>query len=532
MIRLLLPLSILLVSAPLTAQGGVREDYFRWEGTAPGVWLGSEVWALPDLDGDGDPENAVWGDFTSTAGYSGIQIRSSSGSAPRYVLPATLNADLAATDDVDGDGVLDLFVSEDYGGWSHGTCSLYSGATGSLLYTITASSAADRFGSAILVLPDRDGDGVREVAVAAPTSGLQGVVRVYSGATGTHLQDVSPASGDSFGSRLFTTGDLDGDGLLDWAARLEDGAELVRTFSSASLQPLFDVQPAVPEGSFAHSGGRIGDLDGDGIDDLAFGVENCQHWGHAIVFSGADGSELRNWDGLSLHVWAIGRELAAAGDLDRDGSPELALVSQKTGSSNPPQLVLLSLTDGRLMQRFLLDAIQSWTPIVVIDSVERDGEHAILLGSGLVSVNGFASAGVVESWTWYEGLHATGTDLASSSGGFLGFRVDLPPSAAGDDFQLLFSAAGTGPMMLGEVEVPLTVDALLAQCSFGRYPAVVRSATGTLDADGDGTAWVFAYPNQLDPALVGRTIHAAAVCAPPGGTWRYSSVALPIEITP
>lgn len=89
-------------------------------------------------------------------------------------------------------------------------------------------------GRSILPVGDRSGDGVPDVAVGEPFAGgvVPGVgpgrVRLLSGATGALLTSVDGPSGElsAFGWSLATTADVDGDGLRDLAvgAPTTDGA--------------------------------------------------------------------------------------------------------------------------------------------------------------------------------------------------------------------------------------------------------------------------------------------------------------------
>jgi hypothetical protein len=128
-----------------------------------------------------------------------------------------------------------------------------------------------RFGRAVLSMADLDEDGVRDLAVGAPTAQDQsGRVLVLSGATQEVLQVwVGEAGRRTFGHSLRAAGDVDGDDRDDVLVGYESGARTeVRSGQSGLLLAAFDrasdeVHP-------------FGDLDGDGRAELL--LENGRRW--------------------------------------------------------------------------------------------------------------------------------------------------------------------------------------------------------------------------------------------------------------
>jgi len=79
------------------------------------------------------------------------------------------------------------------------------------------------FGGVVAAVADLDGDGKGDVAVAAPatedqTRTLPGELYIYSSATGKELRHWSGSQpGELYGRMVVATGDLDGDGVEDLA---------------------------------------------------------------------------------------------------------------------------------------------------------------------------------------------------------------------------------------------------------------------------------------------------------------------------
>ncbi len=512
------------------AQGGVLEETRLLQGGAQVQEVGSRLRSLPDLDGDGRAEYAHQGLFSFGGGAlePGVRVLTRGYSYGWFTLPlsgfpGSSRSWICPTDDVDGDGVLDLFLG-DPGFQSRGEFHLISGSTGAIIYTRHGVNAGELSGQAVLALPDLDGDGHLEVAVGAPEAHGAGRVRIHSGADGGLLQELLPPSGLDFGAELIPTGDVDADGLPDFAVK----GEGLTVYSTAAMQVLHTI-PAPPGSDllFATTGSAVLDFDGDGVPDLVVGdpTGSYQSASSVRVYSGADGSQLSLIDAAACGADTVGRGVAPAGDLDHDGREDLALLVYAydpwgTGA----QLLHYSLTEG-VLQREPLD--DDW-PTLDSGDEDLDGLHEVLVGRWDDS----GGLGEIRSYRWFDGLRASDTELSSSAGGGILYEVDFPVDAAGSTYQLLFSASGTGPVLLGSLEVPLSADVLFAQCYFGQYPSMVRLSGGVLDAHGDGFGLIYAGPHQIGAGLVGRSFHAAAVCSNGLSVWRYSSIARKIRILP
>jgi hypothetical protein len=308
----------------------------------PGELHGYAIADAGDVDADGLHDILVGARDGNHAyvysGATGGRLLTLSGEAPGDAFGFAV----AGAGDTNADGRADLLV----GATRHssnapeaGRVYLISGADGTTIRTWDGESAGDHFGSGVDSVADTTGDGVAEVVVGARDAGKfrDGSVALFSGATGTPLWAVGAAKeGEDLGWFFVAgVGDVNGDGTADvygadfsysdngddrGAAYILSGADGTTLRSWLGSSPREGMGP----------GREAGDVDGDGVEDLAVGSylssDGVKQAGKAEVFSGADGSRLRVITSLTRDE-QLGFDALGIGDVNADGIPDLLLTA-------------------------------------------------------------------------------------------------------------------------------------------------------------------------------------------------------------
>ncbi len=260
---------------------------------------------------------------------------------------------VSAAGDVDGDGTPDFMVSTP-GLLSYylatGYVTVYSGATGGVLYSLVSPVPGDRFGFDVSQAGDVNNDGFDDFIVGIPhdgTNGLySGAAMVYSGVDGSVLYTYQGnAAGRTVGFSVAGLGDINNDGFDDFAV----GKPSAIPFSSAPGIGRITVYSGI-DGSVirAHVGAagsqmgeeiaNAGDVNGDGVNDILAGQPSFQanfnggSRGRTQVFSGADGALLHTVTG-TIDTAMAGATVDGVGDINGDGLADF-IVGAPRGSTS------------------------------------------------------------------------------------------------------------------------------------------------------------------------------------------------------
>ncbi len=437
--------------------------------------------------------------------------------------PAAAQAtSLAPAGDVDGDGMGDyVYGWMDAVGVVAGI-DVRSGADGRALFVVRRPWHT-LFGRSVTGNVDLNGDGRPDILATAPgenNNGVWGAIYAYAH-DGTLLYRLTPTAQLAFGSRsntriLAPVGDVDGDGAGDFVAggnvpAMASGAAILMSGRRGNV-----LQVGLDERLHDNLGSVVtgcGDIDGDGVPDFA--ASGTGPWLRA--FSGRTGAPIHSWRG-DLNCFGGQYSLEGGADLDRDGVPDVLAAGSICGSMHA-----LSGRDGtRIFDLLNMGNDTGWAitvrdrntpyPRVILSQPQYGFVGGILQMEGRILAYDAAPPGAAPYGAACRGRLARAPLLGVSSDEKW-TKVTLHGAAAGTPVMLLLGLSRTAWQGL---TLPLALDALgLPGCVL--YTSVEVAIPASTGAAGQGSGYaVVRLPANL-AATGPTTLYAQWWCLGSGG---------------
>lgn len=311
--------------------------------------------------------------------------------------------------------------------------------------------AADRFGASITTFGDLDGDGINDIAVGAylddegggnSDEGAVYILAMNTDGTVKGHQKIGTNRGgfsgflrvdDYFGRQVCAIGDVDGDLVPDLAVAApgdDDGGNnygavwIVFLNSNGTVkgqqkisrnQGGFSGNLQV-NGQFGTGMAALGDMDGDGVPDLAVGSiggdDGVNNSGEIyLLFLNDDGTvksqvKISNTSGnLSPGIgnaldegYQFGNDIANMGDMDGNGTIDLAVgayLADDGGQNRGAVLILFLNSDGTVLNYQKISETHGNFSVDVIDKLDNDDQFGFSLANvGDLDGNGVADLAV------------------------------------------------------------------------------------------------------------------------------------------
>lgn len=242
---------------------------------------------------------------------------------------------IAGGHDLNGDAVPDIVIgARNHSGPlnNQGAVYAYDSLTWQQLWMVEGAIADEEYGGEVSCVADLSGDGLGDVLVHVNRS--YQAIRALSGVDGSELYRILEPYGAAImgGLGMEGIGDLDRDGREDFVANQHNTSYPqhyghINVFSGRDGRLLHQIRGEVPRESFPGRVIAVGDLDGDGLSEFA-GSSGKRIFGYGdgivYVYSSRDWGVLARIPAPLNSSLNFGWAMSGKHDVDGDGLPDLA----------------------------------------------------------------------------------------------------------------------------------------------------------------------------------------------------------------
>lgn len=309
-------------------------------GEAANNYFGCSVSSAGDVNGDGYADVIVGAYQYST--YRGKAYIYFGGASMNNTVDVSMIGEasgnyfgysVSSAGDVNGDGYSDVIIGAPNINTQTGKAYLYYGGASmnnAVDLTFNGAAITDQFGYSVASSGDVNGDGFNDIIIGA-IGYNSSVGRAYIYYGGTAIDNTADVimTGDTpgyFGYSVAAAGDFNGDGYSDALVGATGIGRAYIFYGGISMNNTYDVS-MTGEGSWntGYSVSTAGDFNGDGFSDVMISTPGYPPNGKVYIYFGG-GPGLNNYPDIMMsELFIFGNSVAAAGDLNGDGSSDLII---------------------------------------------------------------------------------------------------------------------------------------------------------------------------------------------------------------